>query len=136
MGQIFNRISRIAKSKLSEYKDDYVRTDSHFDEDDDLKRAIDELSKQEKNENKSQSRKNNEESFDSSKKMDIFLAADILGVSTDASFEEIKVAYKQKIKEYHPDKVASLGKELQDLAEKKTSAINAAYNFFRQKHSK
>ena len=29
--------------------------------------------------------------------------------------------------EYHPDKVASLGKEIRELAERKSKEINAAY---------
>jgi DnaJ like chaperone protein len=52
---------------------------------------------------------------------------DILAVSPDASAEEIQIAYKQMIKQYHPDKVATLGKEIRDLAESKSKEINGAY---------
>ena len=51
----------------------------------------------------------------------------VLDVAKDASEEEIKKAYIAKIREYHPDKVASLGVELQHLAEEKTKEINRAY---------
>ena len=34
-----------------------------------------------------------------------------------------KKAYKQKMKDYHPDKVAKLGEELQELALKKSKEI-------------
>ncbi len=137
MGQIFDRIGRIAKAKFSDTKENFagVKLDLN-NEDDELKKAIDELSNSDARNNKKNDDRKNEENFDSSQKMDIFLASKILEVSANASFEEVKVAYKMKIKEYHPDKVATLGKELQDLAAKKTSAINAAYNFFRQKHFK
>jgi DnaJ like chaperone protein len=51
----------------------------------------------------------------------------ILKVSPHATIEEIQTAYKQMIKQYHPDKVASLGQEIRDLAESKSKAINGAY---------
>ncbi|MBF0240679.1 MAG: J domain-containing protein [SAR324 cluster bacterium] len=51
----------------------------------------------------------------------------ILGISNTATNEEIKRAYITLIKEYHPDKVASLGTKLRDLAEKEAKRINAAY---------
>ena len=52
---------------------------------------------------------------------------EILKVQPSASIEEIHAAYKTLIRQYHPDKVASLGDELKALAEKKSKAINAAY---------
>lgn len=51
----------------------------------------------------------------------------ILKVSPSATAEEIQTAYKQMIKQYHPDKVATLGKEIRDLAESKSKEINGAY---------
>lgn len=51
----------------------------------------------------------------------------VLGVSRTASMEQIKAGYKALIRQYHPDKVASLGEELRNLAEKKSKAINVAY---------
>ena len=39
------------------------------------------------------------------------------------------------LKEYHPDKVANLGKKLQDVAEKESKEINEAYEYFRKKYS-
>ncbi len=53
---------------------------------------------------------------------------DILEVSPNATLEEIKKAYIEKVTKYHPDKVISLGKELQLLAEEKTKQINKAYS--------
>jgi DnaJ-class molecular chaperone len=54
-------------------------------------------------------------------------AYDILGINPGADAFEIKAAYRQKISEYHPDKVAHLGDELQRLAQKKSEEINQAY---------
>ena len=51
----------------------------------------------------------------------------VLGVSVDASLEDIRSAYQRLISQYHPDKVASLGAELQEFASRKTQALNAAY---------
>jgi hypothetical protein len=51
----------------------------------------------------------------------------ILKVSPDASQDEIVAAYRQLAKMYHPDKVAGLAPEFQELAEKHMKAINAAY---------
>ena len=51
----------------------------------------------------------------------------ILDVAPDASVEEIKKAYRSLISQYHPDKVATLGSELQELAERKSREITQAY---------
>jgi DnaJ-domain-containing protein 1 len=51
----------------------------------------------------------------------------VLGVSPEASREEISAAYKRKIAQYHPDKVASMGAEIREVAEAKSREINAAY---------
>ena len=56
---------------------------------------------------------------------------EILGVSRNASAEEIKIAYRKALAQYHPDKVGHLGPELQQLAKEKTQAINEAYNQIR-----
>ena len=48
-------------------------------------------------------------------------------ISPDASQAEITAAYRKMAQMYHPDRVAGLGPELQDLAEKYMKAINAAY---------
>lgn len=51
----------------------------------------------------------------------------VLKVPHNATAEEIHVAYKSLIRQYHPDKVATLGEELKELAEEKSKSINAAY---------
>jgi preprotein translocase subunit Sec63 len=53
----------------------------------------------------------------------------ILGVPQDANAEQIANAYKKKISEYHPDKVASMGVEIRALAEAKSKEINMAYDY-------
>jgi DnaJ like chaperone protein len=52
---------------------------------------------------------------------------EVLGVSSDATSDQIQAAYRSLMSQYHPDKVASLGVELQTLAESKSKQIGAAY---------
>jgi len=52
---------------------------------------------------------------------------EVLGVSPNATKEEIKQMYREKAKQYHPDKTARLGEELKELAHKKMQQINDAY---------
>ena len=49
----------------------------------------------------------------------------ILGVSKNASDDEIKKAYRDLVRKYHPDKYS--GSDLSDLAEEKMKEVNAAY---------
>ena len=53
---------------------------------------------------------------------------EVLNVSPTATIADIKTAYRELIRQYHPDKVASLGPELRDLAVRKSQAINEAYS--------
>lgn len=52
----------------------------------------------------------------------------VLGIKPGASKEEIRLAYKRKLKEYHPDHVANLAPEFQELAHNKCIEIRAAYD--------
>lgn len=52
---------------------------------------------------------------------------EVLGVTPAASIDEIRIAYKRKMSQYHPDKVASLGEEFMDIAVNKSKDINSAY---------
>jgi hypothetical protein len=60
---------------------------------------------------------------------------EILGVTPDASLDEIQVAYRAAAQQYHPDKVAHLGDEFQALAQEKFVQIQEAYNFLINNHS-
>ena len=57
---------------------------------------------------------------------------DILGVLPGASQEEITGAYRQMAKQYHPDRVAHLGPEFQELAEERMKESNQAYQELRR----
>ena len=52
----------------------------------------------------------------------------VLGVAQGCSAEELKKAFRGLVVLYHPDKVAHLGHEFQELAERKTRELTVAYD--------
>lgn len=52
----------------------------------------------------------------------------ILGITSSATDEEVKKAYREMAKKNHPDKVAYLGEDVRKAAEKKFQEINDAYD--------
>ncbi len=121
MGQIFDRIKNISSSYVNDSKfADFSIID---DEDEELKRIIDELDKKKEEKSKSNQNNSTKSSFKATNKS----IYETLGVNINSTKEEVSSAYKNLLKQYHPDKVANLGKELQDLAILKTKDINLAY---------
>lgn len=55
----------------------------------------------------------------------------VLGIGRDASAADITHAYRARIKEYHPDRVADLGEDLRRLAHERTLTIQQAYEELR-----
>jgi hypothetical protein len=58
-------------------------------------------------------------------------ALEILGLKLGASQDRIAEAYRNLAQMYHPDKVATLGIELRELAERRMKEINAAYQLLK-----
>jgi len=56
---------------------------------------------------------------------------EVLGVRQNASEEEIKSAYRELVKKYHPDKYQN--NPLADLAEEKLQEVNEAYDYLMKK---
>lgn len=54
-------------------------------------------------------------------------AYSVLGISPDATDDEVKSAYRRMAMKNHPDKVATLGPEVQKAAEEKFRKIQEAY---------
>ncbi len=51
----------------------------------------------------------------------------VLGIAPGAPPREVQRAFRARMAEYHPDKVAALGAELRELAEAKSKSITEAY---------
>lgn len=58
-------------------------------------------------------------------------ALEILGLKKQASDDEIRLAYRNQIKKYHPDRVADLADEFKVIAESKTKMLNLAYEMLK-----
>ena len=54
-------------------------------------------------------------------------AYEVLGISTDATEDEVKTAYRKLAMKHHPDRVASQGQDAQKKAEMEFRKINEAY---------
>ncbi len=57
----------------------------------------------------------------------------VLGLEPEASLDDVKTAYQELVQQYHPDRVADLGPELQEVADRKTKELNAAYTLLKKK---
>lgn len=126
MGQLFRRIARIAKSYFAD--SDYSATATT--EDDELKRIIDELNnKKDKSERKSDSNRHSANKANPNAKEQ---ALRVLGLPLNATVEDIKSAYRAKMKEHHPDKVANMPESVRRSSQDKASEINAAYQLLKE----
>lgn len=56
----------------------------------------------------------------------------VLGVTMQSNAEDIRKAYRELAKQYHPDKVQHLGIKLRDLADAEMKKLNEAYEFLKK----
>lgn len=61
-----------------------------------------------------------------------FDAYEVLGLSRGASQKEIRRAYHEQLRQYHPDRVDGLGEEIQKVAHERTLDIQRAYEELRR----
>ncbi len=123
MKQILKRISKIAKSYLIKDKQDEYYYDL---EDYELKKIIEELN------SKNQYKNFNRQKTDNT---DFDKACLDLGINKNASIEEIKSAFRKKIKYYHPDTLNNLTDEERKFRLEKAKEIINAYEFFKRKYN-
>jgi DnaJ-domain-containing protein 1 len=154
MGQLFNRIKNFAKSQF-ETTSQIAEVEPLLTSDDErLKKLIDELTVnsnakfekmdfeftkkayQEKkkansesyshnNTNNSTQNKSTSNFRSNPNKMQIHF--ETLGITPNASNDEVKLAYKKKIKEFHPDKYINANPQVVSEAQQKTHKIVEAY---------
>ena len=53
----------------------------------------------------------------------------VLGLKGGATKEEIKIAYRNLVKEFHPDKLAGMGDGIKNLAKEKFQTIQHSYEY-------
>jgi hypothetical protein len=56
---------------------------------------------------------------------------ELLGISTEADEDEIRHAFRERVRACHPDRVANLDEDLRKLAEEKMVLLNEAYAVLR-----
>ena len=50
-----------------------------------------------------------------------------MGVASDATLDQVKTAYTVLLEAHRPDRVATMGKDIQELAKKKSHEIDRAF---------
>lgn len=122
MGQIWDRLKRVIRSNTTGVE--YSLEDLEIAEDDELKKKIDQASTHSStSEDTARRYKTRESNIDRSYRL--------LGINKTATIEQIKVSYRQKIREVHPDSVATKSKEEQEKAKRKALEINEAYQILK-----
>lgn len=139
MGQIINRLFRIFKSHSIP---EHVSYDFDAREEDELKRIIEELnnSGSQKNTQSNYRYTGNQQRSDSQRTSNFKTKEEhalenafmILGLNKNCSNEDIKRAYKQKMKEFHPDKYAMKPPAELEKAKIKAQEINNAYSLLKK----
>lgn len=122
MGQIWDRLKGVIRSNTAGVE--YSLEDLEIAEDDELRKKIDQASKQSStSEDTARRYKTRESNIDRSYRL--------LGINKTATIEQIKASYRQKIREVHPDSVATKSKEEQEKAKRKALEINEAYQILK-----
>jgi len=109
MAQLFDRLRTFLASELAD-GDDSVWADSIIDShDEELRAAIDALGAS-----------------------PVVEAARVLRVSPSATILEVRAAWRQRMFEVHPDRIAAADEATQRMAAQRVHTIQAAYETFRR----
>ncbi len=135
MGQLFNRIKNFVASEINNKESidnldlqDIINNLNYNNENQSQDNFKSKAEKTGKSDNSKTTQQQNQ-------KLSLSEAYKVLEIDSNSTNEQIKKAYYQKIKEYHPDKVHNLGKDLRELAEQKTIIINEAYEIIKIKRN-
>ncbi|HYF02679.1 MAG TPA: DnaJ domain-containing protein [Patescibacteria group bacterium] len=136
---IFDRARRIAESYLNDTFSRNVNLPPDSD-DEELRRIIDELTRDSEKKSTgggakntaSGGFKNNSSTSQNPQDGRFKNACATLGIAETASVDEIKSAFKRKMRIHHPDKAATLGKAEQAAAHTKAQEISEAYQFLKE----
>ncbi len=86
-----------------------------------------EQTQQEQSENKTQDAPDSFEASLVSLKDNAQKCFELLDIDEKSTTDEIKAAFKRRIKDYHPDKVNASGSKIKQMAEEETKLVNIAY---------
>jgi len=128
VGQLWNRVKRFARLNADDTRISSVSAESIFDEGDDaLRNEIDSLS----NGNESTNRYRYKHIYTKTE-TELQKSYRILDLTITATIEEIKSAYKKKIREVHPDLMVSKPMDEQEKAKLKSRELNSAYTYLKR----
>lgn len=128
MGQLWNRVRRFVRSNTDENSISSISTIDIIDEENDaLRMEIDNLT----NAEQSNSRYKYKQKYGKAE-TELQKSYRILELKNTASIEEIKAAYKRKIREVHPDLLVSKTIEEQEKAKLKLHELNSAYAYLKR----
>ncbi len=129
--EIIRLAAATARVKIAKDKAEKVRKENDRRAEESRKEKEQQRAQQQEDE---QRRRESQNQSDTRKK-DQQHYASVLNLHHDSiSMEAVRRNYRELTKQYHPDKVHSLGSKLRDVAESEMKAINEAYAYFENMH--
>ena len=145
--QIFRRANRILRSTVNDWIDQFTKEEQELaDFDEQLRQATQRQSSGSSSAGRTQgetrrgqsaqdggSRQQRTEGKRKPGEKDDAFYFSVLGLTPSANVDEIKRAYKNLMRKYHPDAVAKLSPREQAAASEKAKAVNEAYHIIERR---